>query len=111
MVHTLGVWIEWAKEDARHIGTRSQRYPGALDIAVEWTQEAAGDEHVVLVDPYPRSRVGAAAFVGFSPSAGRVLVVLAHLSADGRWHGRTAWPATGRDLAPYEEGLSDDREE
>ncbi len=93
------MWIEWAEEDAHHIATRSRRYPDALDVAVEWTQEAVNDERAVLIDPYPRSRVGAAATVGFAPSAGRVLVVLAHLGIDGRWHGRTAWPATGRDLA------------
>lgn len=110
MWYILGVWIEWAEEDAQHIAARSQPYPDALDLAVEWTEEAANDEHTVLIDPYPRSRVGAAAFVGFSASAGRVLVVLAHLGVDGRWHGRTAWPATGRDLALYEEGLSDDQQ-
>lgn len=108
--YILDVWIEWAEEDAQHIATRAQRYPDALDLAVEWTQEAVNDERAVLIDPYPRSRVGAAAIVGFSPSAGRALVVLAHLGVDGRWHGRTAWPATGRDLALYEEGLGNDQE-
>lgn len=105
----MSVWIDWTEEDARHIASRSRRYPGALDLEVGWTQEAVNDRHAVLIDPYPRSRVGAAAFVGFSPGAGRVLVVLAHQSADGHWHGRTAWPATGSDLALYQKGLDNDQ--
>jgi len=52
---------------------------------------------------YPRSRMGASAFVGWSPSAGRVLLVLAYQDLDGNLHGLNAWPASGRDLFTYNE--------
>jgi hypothetical protein len=57
--------------------------------------------------PYPGSRVGASAFVGYSSSARRVLVVIAYRDLDGDLHGLNAWPASGRDLATYQEGSSD----
>lgn len=34
MSYAPSVRIEWASEDAAYIGTRSQRYPDALDIEV-----------------------------------------------------------------------------
>jgi hypothetical protein len=101
--------IEWSESDAQYISTRSQRYPSAFDLSVEWVQEAADDQRAIVVDPYPRSRVGAAAIIGYSPSAQRVLVVIAYRDLVGGWHGVTAWPATGGDLAVYEEGLGDDQ--
>jgi len=104
------VRIEWAEEDANYIATRSQRYPGALDIDVEWTREVLADSRLVAVVPYPRSRMGAAAFVGWSPSARRVLLVLAYQVLDGDLHGVNAWPASGRDLATYNERNDDDEE-
>ena len=55
-----------------------RRYPGALDIDIEWTREVLADSRLVAVVPYPRSRMGAAAFVGWSPSARRVLLMLAY---------------------------------
>jgi hypothetical protein len=103
------MWIEWAEPDAAYIGSRSQRYPGALDLSVGWTQEAADDERAIKLDPYPRSRVRAAAIVGYSAGAGRVLVVVAYRDLAGGWHGMNAWPATGADLALYEKGLDDEQ--
>ncbi len=77
----------WTDEDAAYIRSRSSRYP------------------VVELSPYPSSRVGASGFIGFSPSAGKVLVVIAYRDLDGDLHGMNAWPATGRDLTTYlEEG-------
>jgi hypothetical protein len=105
----LGVRIEWAASDAAYIASRSQRYPGALDLPVEWAQEAADDDRAAKTDPYPRSRVRAAAVIGYSAGAGRVLVVIAYRDLDGGWHGMNAWPATGADLAVYEKGLSNDQ--
>ena len=102
------VRIEWAPEDVAYIGTRSQRYYGALDIEVDWAHEVVADPQLVQVTPYPRSRTGASAFIGFSPSAGRVLVVIAYLDLDGDWHGMNAWPASGRDLATYLEEAADE---
>lgn len=108
MSYTLAVRIEWASEDVAYIGTRSQRYPDALDIEVGWAQEVVGDPQLVQVTPYPRSRTGASAIIGFSPGAQRVLVVIAYQDLDGDWHGMNAWPASGRDLAAYLEEAADE---
>lgn len=97
----IAVDIEWHKEDATYVATRSQRYPGAPDIAVEWTREVLSDVRMIAVVPYPSSRMDASAFVGWSPSAGRVLLVLADQDLDGDLHGLNAWPASGRDLGTY----------
>lgn len=51
----------------------------------------------------PKSRIGASRFIGYSPSAGRVLTVIAYRDLDGDVHGVNAWPATGADLKLYEE--------
>lgn len=51
--------------------------------------------------------MGASRFIGHSPSAGRVLVVIAYRDVDGELHGVNAWPATGADLQIYQEGLED----
>jgi hypothetical protein len=104
------VHLWWADEDADYIRCRSTRYRGATDLDPEWTQELMADEHVVELSPYPASRVGASGFVGYSPSAGRVLVVIAYPDADGELHGMNAWPASGRDLATYNRAVSDDEE-
>lgn len=70
--------FHWHAEDAEYIGSRSQRYPGALDIEPEWTQEVLSDPNLVEVTPYRRSRIGASAFIGRSPGAQRILLVLAY---------------------------------
>lgn len=108
MSYTPGVRIVWASEDREYIGTRSQRYSGALDIEVDWAHEVVADPQLVQVTPYPRSRTGASAFIGFSPSAGRVLVLIVYQDLDGDWHGMNAWPASGRDLATYLEETADE---
>jgi hypothetical protein len=110
MSYTVAVGLYWADEDAAYIQSRSARYAGALDIEPAWTAEVMADERLVEVSPYPTSRVGATGFIGYSPSAGRVLVVIAYRDLDGDLHGMNAWPASGRDLATYlKEG--DDGEE
>lgn len=97
----------WAEEDAAYILSRSRRYPGGFDIDPDWTREVLEDERLVVLDPYPASRIGASGFIGHSASAGRVLVVIAYRDLDGDWHGLNAWPASGRDLATYQEGAGD----
>ncbi|MCV2489174.1 hypothetical protein OF117_07340 [Geodermatophilus sp. YIM 151500] len=68
------------------------------------------DARLVEPSPYPTSRVGATGFIGCSPSAGKVIVVIAYRDLDGELHGMNAWPGSGRDLATYlKEG--DDGEE
>jgi hypothetical protein len=39
-----------------------------------------------------------------------VLVVIAFRDLDGDWHGLNAWPASGRNLAAYQEGERDGEE-
>lgn len=102
--------LYWADDDAAYIRSRSTRYPGAIDIEPEWTLEVLADERLVELSPYPTSRVGASGFIGSSPSAGKVLAVIAYRDLDGDLHGMNAWPASGRDLRTYpKEG--DDGEE
>jgi hypothetical protein len=81
-----------------------------MDIEPDWTQEVLADDSLLELSPYPRSRIGALGFVGYSPSAGRVLVVIAYPDQDGDLHGLNAWPASGRDLATYR-GVDSDGEE
>lgn len=111
MSYTQLVALYWAEEDAAYIRSRSTRYNGAMDIEPEWTLEVIADEQVVELAPYPTSRVGASGFIGYSPSAGRVLVVIAYPDMDGDLHGMNAWPASGRDLATYQTEASDDGEQ
>jgi hypothetical protein len=63
------------------------------------------DERLVELSPYPTSRVRASGFVSYSPSTGRVLVVIAYRDLAGELHGMNAWPASGRDLAIYKEAV------
>ena len=88
----------WDDEDAAHIRSRSCRYPGATDIEPAWTLEAATDPHHLVRYPDPKSRVGYARIIGYSPSAGFVLTVIAD-PADNS--GVTAWKARGADLRDY----------
>ena len=100
----------WTGEDADYIRSRSSRYPGAVDLDPEWTQEVMADEHLIELSPYPASRVGASGFIGWSTSAARVLVVIAYRALNGELHGMNAWPANGRDLAVYEKAVANDEE-
>jgi hypothetical protein len=104
------VELWWAAEDADYIRSRSARYLGAVDLEPEWTQEVMADEDLVELAPYPTSRVRASGFIGYSPSAGRVLVVIAYRDLDGELHGMNAWPASGRDLTTYKEAVPNGEE-
>jgi hypothetical protein len=107
LIYTCRVGLHWEDEDAAYISSRSTRYPGAVDIDPAWTQEVREDDRLVVLKPYPNSRIGATGLIGHSPSAGRVLVVIAYQDLDGDWHGLNAWPASGRDLATYLDGDAD----
>jgi hypothetical protein len=80
--------------DPTHL-RRSERYPGAVDIAPEEAIEAALDPRALIARD-PKSRSGEAVrVVGYSAAAGRVLVVvlLPHEHPPrGLWHAATAWP-------------------
>lgn len=88
----------WDEEDARHIRTRSSRYPGANDIEPSWTLEAAADPHRLIRKPDPRSRAGYTRLIGYSLGAGFVLTVIID-PADAS--GVTAWKTRGADLRDY----------
>jgi hypothetical protein len=89
----------WRMDDADYIRHRSDRYPGAIDIEVEWTLEAAADPRRIVHDRDPKSRSGAARIIGYSPSAGFVVTVIA---TGGAHAGVTAWKSSGADLRDYE---------
>lgn len=93
--------LRWGKEDADHIRSRSARYPGAIDLEPEWAQEVMLDDQLLELSPYPASRLRGPAFIGYSHSAGRVLVVIAYRDLNGQLHGLNAWPTSGRDLRTY----------
>ncbi len=86
MTYTERVELWWADEDADYVRSRSERHRGALDLEPAWPQEVMADEYLVELSPYPASRVGASGFIGSSPSAGRVLVVIAYRDLDGELH-------------------------
>lgn len=89
----------WRDEDADYIRHRSDRYPGATDLDVDWTLEAAADPRRVVHDPDPKSRSGAVRVIGYSSSAGFVITII----ATGTTHaGVTAWKSSGADLRDYE---------
>jgi hypothetical protein len=102
----MGEQLRWAAEDAGYIRSRSRRYPGAVDIEPEWAQEAMDDPELVAFEPDPKSRIGAARFIGESTSSG-LIVVIAYRDLDGILHGVNAWPATGADRNVYTGGGED----
>lgn len=79
---------------------RSQRHPGEIDIEPVAAVEAALDGRGLIARD-PQSRTGEAVrVVGFSSTAGRLLVVVLLPEGHpptGLWHVVTAWPA-GRGL-------------
>jgi hypothetical protein len=103
--------IRWSAEGADYVRSRSTRYPGAVDIELSWTQEVLTDPDLITFEPDPKSRMGASRFIGESPTAGMVLVVIAYRDLDGDLHGVNAWPATGADLAVYMAGVSDGQDD
>lgn len=58
------------------------------------------DPDLVALEPDPKSRIGAARFIGESVSTGHVLVVIAYRDLGGDLH-VNAWAATGQDLRIY----------
>jgi hypothetical protein len=90
LLYNRRVGLHWEDEDAAYISSRSARYPGAVNIDPTWTQEVLEDDRLVVLEPYPNSRIGATGFIGNSPSADRVLVVIAYQNLDGDWHGLNA---------------------
>jgi len=101
------VKVRWTASRAEHITTRSDRYPDATDIDVEWAQEAVADARAVVSDPDPHSKTGAVRIVGYSPTAGFVITVIA-LPIDSELWGVTAWKTTGAERHNYQEAADDE---
>lgn len=101
----------WDEDSAAYSRSRGERYPNGMDLEPDWTREVMADVDLVALEPDPKSRIGAARFIGYSPSAGRVLVVIAHRDRDGDLHGINAWPATGMDLKICTEGDDDGQDD
>src|SRR5699024_6996831 len=81
--------------------------PRRRGIEPDWTAEVMDDADLLALEPDPKSKMGAARFIGWSSSARRVLTVIAFRDADGDLHGINAWSATGADLTLYRKGLDD----
>lgn len=88
----------WDPDDAAHIRSRSVRYPGATDIAPEWTLQAAADLAGVVRNPDPRSKAAYIRLIGYSSAAGFVLTVIIDPQD---FSGVTAWKTRGADLRDY----------
>lgn len=96
--------IECSDERAAHIRTRSHRYPGAVDIEPEWTQEAVNDENSLVDGPDPKStHANNVRIIGYSPAAKSVITVAALRDRHGVLHGTSAWRTSGRRLSQYME--------
>jgi hypothetical protein len=60
----------------------------------------------MISDPDPRSKTGAVRIVGYSPTAGFVITVIALPLGDELW-GVTAWKTTGAERRNYQEAQDD----
>jgi uncharacterized DUF497 family protein len=100
------VKVRWTQARADHIATRSQRYPDATDIELAWVAEAAADPRAMVSDPDPRSKTGASRIVGYSPTAGFVITVIA-LRLDEELWGVSAWKTSGAERRDYQEAADD----
>lgn len=98
---TIGRVVEdvwWRPQDADDIRSRGERYPGAWGIEPAWTLDAARDPLSIVRDPDPKSHRGAIRIIGYSPTAGFVVTVIATRSD----RAVTAWKTSGADLRTYE---------
>ncbi len=92
--------VRWTQARAEHISTRAERYPDAGNIEVRWASEAPADPRARVNDPDAKSATGAVRIVGYSPTAGFVITVIAaHI--DGELWGVTAWKTTGSERRAY----------
>jgi len=64
------VLITWSEAAARHIRTRSRRYPNAVDIEPEWAAKVLDDLYMLWFEPDPKSDSGLGIrVIGYSASA------------------------------------------
>ena len=89
----------WRAQDAEYIRLRSARYPGATGIEPKWTAEAAEVRRRIVRNPDAKSHSAAIRIIGYSPSAGFLITVIATRSDHA---GVTACKTTGTELREYE---------
>jgi len=99
------VEVRWTHDRAQHITTRTDRYPDASNIEVRWASEAAADPRMHVDDPDSKSATAAVRIVGYSPTAGFIITVIA-AHVDGALWGVTAWKTTGSERRAYLERLT-----
>jgi hypothetical protein len=92
--------VSWTPARAEYIATRSERYPHATNIRQQWVKEATSDPQAAVSDPDPHSLIGAVRIVGYSPTAGFVITVIALPGEDELW-GVSAWTTTGAERRDY----------
>ena len=94
--------IDW-REAEDHIRNLRTGRPGELDIEPEWADGAVSDPQRVVGDS--RSRSGESVkVIGYSQSAGRVLIVLLVPKShppSGEWWGVSAWVANEQHERAY----------
>lgn len=73
---------------------------------MNWTQEAASDTERSSPKQEFGSQTGTVRMVGYSPTAGFVITVIA-LDIDGELWGVTAWKTTGAERRKYWEARDD----
>ena len=98
--------VRWTQGRADHIATRSLRYSEATDIEVAWADEAVADPRAVVRDPDPRSKTGASRIIGYSPTAGFVITVIALRLDEDLW-GVSAWKTSGAERRDYQEAADE----
>ena len=86
----------WPTEAVTHMWDKHR-------TTVAMAVEALNDPDVVAFVPDPKSRSGKSSrFIGFSPTADRVLVVIV-VDHDGQQYGANCWPANPTDQRIYRE--------
>ncbi len=98
MYYICGVEVDWS-----HRAEYMQQRHG---VTVEQAGEALSDPLAVVADPDPKSRSGhSARVIGYSASAGAVLVVILVRREDkpGAWWGANGWPANSSDQRTYKD--------
>lgn len=79
-------------------------------VTVEQASQALADLAAIVADPDPKSRSGnSARVIGYSESAGAVLVVILVHRQDrpGAWWGGNGWPANNTDQRTYTDQNTD----
>jgi len=86
-----------------YIASRSVRRPGDTDIQILWANEAYRDPNRIYLNPDPATNSGRSArTIGYSQSAGFIVVVITVVDAGILW-GVNAWRANESAIRAYTE--------